>query len=150
MRTRDAVRGEKGLTLVEVLISLTVLAVVSLGITTMLSMALHLDDLAKERSVATALATERIQRVTSLPFQTSANYARYLLPEETAAAGPPVTFTTAFGVIPGYPEYQRVVELSYDVPMSGMLRVKTTVSWRHVGQPERQHEMIAFLHPGLE
>ena len=48
------------------------------------------------------------------------------------------------------PRQSRIVELKYDVPTAGMLSVKTTVSWQHVGQPERSHVIVAFLHPGLE
>jgi len=138
------------MTLVEVLAALVVLAVISLGIMAMLTQALHLDAIAKERSIATSLVSERIQRLSSMSLQTSVDYANYRLPEETADAGPPQTFTTDYGSIPGYPQFKRVVELRYEVPTAGMLSVKTTVSWTHINRKENSHEMIAFLHPFLE
>ena len=150
MQSCKKMTGESGLSLVEVLGSLTIAAIVSLAITTMLTTALHVNGLAKERSVATSLAAERMQRLTAWPMQTAPDYALYGLPEETADAGPPQTFTTDYGSIAGYEGYRRVVELNYDTPTAGMLTVKTTVSWRHVGQHERSHELIEFLHPALE
>ena len=148
--TREGAAPDRGMTLIEVLGALAILAFVSLGIMTMLSTSLHLDAIAKERSIATSLVSERIQRLSSMNMQTALTYANYRLPEETADAGPPQTFTTGYGNIPGYPKFKRVVELTYDVPTSGMLKVKTTVSWQHVNRKERGHEMIVFLHPFLE
>jgi len=138
------------MTLIEVLIALAILGFVSLAIMNMISLSLHLDGIAKERSIATSLASTRIQRLSSMPLQTVANYANYRLPEETAAAGPPQTFTTEYGEVPGNPKFKRVVELSYDVPTSGMLSVTTTVSWQHINRKETSHEMIVFLHPFIE
>ena len=143
-------RNDDGMSLIEVVISLGVLAFIALGVTTMVTTALHLSKLGQERSIATSLAAERVQQVASMRYQVVANYQRYALPEETAAAGPPPTFTTAYGGIVGYPHCRRVVELSYDTPSAGMLKVKVSVFWRHVGQPERGHTMIEFLHPGLD
>ena len=150
MHRRDDSALQKGMTLIEVLVSLVILAFAALGITTMVTMALHMDALAKERSIATSLASERAQRLASLPMQAAANYARYRLPEETATASPTRKLTAGYGTIPGYSNFKRVVELNYDVPTAGMLSVKTTVSWKHINQMERNHTMIVFLHPGLE
>ena len=143
-------RNVKGLTLVEVLVSLAVLAFISLSVMSMLSSSLHLDKLAQERSVATSLASERIGQISAMPYQKSTDYAEYALPEEASAAGPPPTLTTDYEQIPGYPDFRRVVELRYETPVSGMLTVRATVSWIHVGHEEREHTMITFLHPGLE
>ena len=147
---REDAASEGGMTLIEVLVALAIMGFVSLAIMNMISLSLHLDGIAKERSIATSLASARIQRLTSMPLQISADYANYLLPEETAAAGPPQTFTTDYGDVPGYPKFKRVVELGYDVPTSGMLSVKTTVSWQHINRKETDHKMIVFLHPFLE
>jgi prepilin-type N-terminal cleavage/methylation domain-containing protein len=138
------------MTLIEVLAALAILAVGTNGVMTMMTISLHLDAIAKERSIATALVSDRIQRLSSMPLQVAADYANYGLPEETAAEGPPQTFTTDYGDLAGYPKFKRVVELTYDVPTSGMLSVKTTVSWQHINRKETSHEMIVFLHPFLE
>ena len=148
--SRENAASERGMTLIEVLIALAILGFVSLAIMNMISLSLHLDGIAKERSIATSLASARIQRLASMPLQIAADYTNYLLPEETATAGPPQTFTTDYGDVPGYPKFKRVVELGYDVPTSGMLSVKTTVSWQHINRKETSHEMIVFLHPFIE
>jgi hypothetical protein len=100
--------------------------------------------------MATSLASERINLLTAIPFQTSANYVKYRLPEETAAPGPPPTLITDFGRIPGYPQFRRVVTLTYDVPATGMLRVAAELSWNNLQQGLKTHEMVTYLHPGLE
>ena len=139
-----------GFTLVETLVSVALLAFVALGVMALLTAVIRQNKLAKERSTATALASERINLLTSLPFQTPANYLNYRLPEETAAAGPPRTLTTDYGRIPGYPQFRRVVTLTYDVPATGMLRVKAELSWNNLQQGNKTHEMVTYLHPGLE
>jgi len=143
-------RDAKGLTLVEVLVSLAVLAFISLSVMSMLSSSLHLDKLAQERSVATSLASERLGQITAMEYQPIADFANYALPEETAAAGPPPTLTSDYGQIPDYPDYRRVVELRFDAPVAGMLTIRSSVSWRHVSQGERTHTLITFVHPSLE
>jgi len=80
----------------------------------------------------------------------SSTYTEYRLPEETAAAGPPQTFTTAYGAVPAHPEFSRVVTLTYNSPVTGMLRVQTTVSWVDRQQGTKTHVMVTYLHPKLE
>ncbi len=143
-------RSQSGMTLMELVVSMGVLSFIALSVATMVSTSVHLDKMAQERSVATSLAAERMMQMTSLPFQLPANYTQYQLAEETAAAGPPQTFTTAYGSIPEYPEYRRVVTLNYDTPTAGLLSVEVAVYWTHVGGSEREHRMIEFLNPSLE
>jgi type II secretory pathway pseudopilin PulG len=147
MKTRQT---ESGLTLVEVVISVGLLAFVSVGIMSLLIVSIRQNQLAQKRSVATALAAERIQQLTSLPYQASATYTLYKLPYEVAAAGPPATLTADYGAIPDYPGFRRVVTLTYDTPVAGMLRVQSSVFWQDLNQGVKSHEMITYLHPSLE
>ena len=141
---------DSGLTIAELVVSMGILAFIALSVATMVSTSVHLDKLAQERSIATSLASGRIMRITSMPFQIIGDVGRYGLLEETLAVGPPPTFTTAYGLIPGYPEYSRLVTLLYDTPVAGMMTVEVSVSWRHVTGEERSHTMIEILDPGLE
>lgn len=143
-------RSGAGFTLVETLVSVALLAFVALGVMALLTAVVRQNKLAKERSIATSLASERINLLTTIPFQASASAVKYRLPEETAAPGPPPTLTTDFGGIPGYPQYRRVVTLTYDVPVVGMLRVEAELSWRNLQQGLKTHDMVTYLHPGLE
>jgi prepilin-type N-terminal cleavage/methylation domain-containing protein len=143
-------RRDGGFTLVEVLVSVALLAFVALGVMALLTSVVRQNKLAKERSTATALASERINELTSQPFQAAADYLRYRRSEETAAAGPPRTLTADYGQIPGYPEYRRVVTLTYDTPVTGMLTVRTEVFWSNRAQGAKSHAMVTYLHPGLE
>ncbi len=143
-------RSEAGMTLVEVMVCVALLGFVTVGIMALLTVAMRQNKLAQMRSVATGLGSGRIQQITSLTYQGSATYLKYKLPYEVAAAGPPMTFTAGYGTIPSYPDYKIVTTLSYDVPVSGMLRVQTVVSWTDVAQGQKSHKMVTYLHPALE
>jgi prepilin-type N-terminal cleavage/methylation domain-containing protein len=142
--------SERGLTLVEMMVTVVLLAAVVLGSASLLTQVLHQNKRARHRSLATYLAAERIDQITSLEYNTAADYLHYQITGETAAAGPPVTFTSAYGAIPDYPEYRRVVTLNYDVPATGMMQVTTEVFWQDMHQGEKSHEMITYVHPRLE
>ena len=90
---------DSGLTIAELVVSMGILAFIALSVATMVSTSVHLDKLAQERSIATSLASGRIMRITSMPFQIIGEVGRYGLLEETLAVGPPPTFTTAYGLI---------------------------------------------------
>jgi prepilin-type N-terminal cleavage/methylation domain-containing protein len=141
---------ESGLTLIEVMASLALLGLVAVGIMTLLVASIRQNKLAEMRSIATGLASERVQEIVSHPYMPSASYTEYKLPEETAAAGPPSTFTTNYGAIPSHPEFSRVVTLTYNSPVTGMLRIETTVSWVDRRQGTKTHLIVTYVHPKLE
>ena len=143
-------KRESGLTLIEVMASLALLGLVAVGIMTLLVASIRQNKLAEMRSIATGLASERIQQIASHPFMPSTNYTEYKLPEETAAVGPPQTLTTNYGSIPAQPEFSRVVTLTYNSPVAGMLRVRTAVSWVDRRQGTKTHEIVTYVHPKLE
>jgi prepilin-type N-terminal cleavage/methylation domain-containing protein len=142
--------SQSGMTLVEVMSALALLGLVAVGIMSLLIASVRQNKLAEMRSIATGLASERTQQITAHPFMTSANYAEYKLNEETAASGTPMTLTTNYGGIPGHPEFSRVVTLTYDSPVTGMIRVQTTVSWVDVRQGTKSHVIVTYMHPRLE
>jgi prepilin-type N-terminal cleavage/methylation domain-containing protein len=142
--------SERGVTLVEMMVTVVLLGAVILGSASLLTQVLHQNKLARQRSLATYLAAERIDQITSLEFNTAADYLHYKLPGETANAGPPMTFTADYGTIPDYPEYRRVVTLNYDVPTAGMLQITSEVFWEDMHQGEKSHELNTYVHPRLE
>ena len=142
--------NQQGLTLIEMLVAILLLAFVALGSASLLTVTVHQNELARKRSLATNLAAERIEQLTSQSYEPFASYQDYELSGEVTDAGPPITFTADFGSIPGYPQYRRVMTLRYNVPSAGMLQVTTEVAWHDLKQGEKQHTMITFVHPGLE
>jgi len=142
---------ENGVTLVEVLVALLILAFVALGVTSLLGVAVKQNKLALERSLATGLASGRLSQLSAMPFRAVDYVADYGLPGEVVEEGPPAKLVTGFGQIPGYPEYKRTVTFDYDTPVAGMLRVKVEVGWWSLAQAtEKVHSMIIYLHPALE
>lgn len=143
-------RRESGMTLIEVMAALTILGLVAVGTLSLVTVSVRQNRLAEMRTIATGLVSERVQQITAHPFMSAANYTEYKLPEETAASGPPQTFTTNYGAMPSHPEFSRVVTLTYDSPASGMLRVQATVSWLDPNQGTKTHMIVTYLHPRLE
>ena len=146
-----AKRNERGMTLIEVIVSMAILVTVGLGMSQLLVMSLKVNKLAQERSVATGLASARTQQITAMQYQSSVNSVNYKLPEETATGAGPYTFTSDYGVVPGNPNFKRVVTLTYNSPVSGMLCVQTLVYWKTSSQNgvEKNHEMVVYLQPQL-
>jgi len=142
--------SEKGLTLVEMMVTVVLLAIVVLGSASLLAQVFNQNKRARQRSLATYLAAERIDQITSLEYNTVADYLHYQLPGEAPAAGPPVTLTADYGAIPDFPAFRRVVTLTYDVPAAGMLQINSEVFWQDMHQGEKSHEMITYIHPRLE
>jgi prepilin-type N-terminal cleavage/methylation domain-containing protein len=147
----DVRHAEGGFSLVEVLVALVILAFVALGVQGTLTAAIWQSRLAQERSEATDLAAARVNQLTSMAYQSAANFAAYKLPEETAVTGTPKTLTTATGSIPGFPQFSRTVTLKYDVPTTGMLAVQVDVNWTNRGQGvQKTHRVVTFIQPGLQ
>lgn len=146
----DRKSSQRGMSLIEVLVSLTILMLVGLATVQMLIFSFRLNHLASQRSVATSLASERLQQLTAQRYQPATTYVNYKLTEETATAGPPPTFEADFGRISGFPDYKRIVTLRYDTPVAGMLRAECRVLWRSVSQNQKEHQMVVYLHPQLQ
>ena len=143
-------QSERGMTLVEVLLSLALLSFVVLGSISLLTVSTRQNNLAKNRSIATNLAAERLDHLTATSYHDAADYAAYLLPGETGTDGPPATLTTNYGAIAGFPEFKRRVTLTYDAPTAGLLSAKVEVFWKDLQQGEKQHTLLTFLHRDLE
>ena len=58
--------------------------------------------------------------------------------------------TTDYGTLDGYPEFRRVMILTYDSPYAGLLQVTVNVTWIDMRQGQKRHTMTTFVHPGLE
>ena len=140
--------GERGVTIVEMLVAVMLLAFVALGAVSLLITVLHQNKLASHRSLATHLASERIELLTSQRW--SATGAEYQIPGEVMDTGPPVILTSDYGTLDGYPEFRRVLTLNYGAPYAGMLHVTAEVTWNDLLQGEKRHTMTTFVHPGLE
>ena len=149
--TQHSEKGnDGGLTLIEVLVALLLLSFVGLGSISLMTVALKQNKLASRRSEATSLAVERLENITAQKFQGSSDYANYARPGESVVAGPPATLTSVYGAISGFPAFQRVVTLTYNVPVAGMLEAKVDVSWRDQQQGIKTHTLITYLHSALD
>lgn len=151
-RSESATRraGEQGLTMIEMLVSMLLLSFVALGAVSLLSATLHQNKLARYRSLATHLAAERIEQLTSQRWASAADYLNYQMDGEVVDAGPPITFTADYGTIDGHPEFRRILTLSYDTPFAGILYVVAEATWEDLLQGEKRHTMTTYVHPGLE
>lgn len=150
MRRHTENRNQRGMSLVEMLLSLLLLSFVVLGSISLLTISSRQNKIARFRSLATSLSAERLDHLSSTRYRSAANFAQYLLPEETGAAGPPITLSADYGEIPGFPEFRRTVTLNYDQPEAGLVTARVEVFWQDQQQGEKGHSLLTFLHPDLE
>ena len=86
LRAERSSRDERGMTLVEVLVGVTILAFVALGIMAFLGTAMRQNQLSLERSTATAIASERIQALARWSASPRASAEQSPLPRASQSA----------------------------------------------------------------
>ena len=111
----------KGVSLVEVLVALTFIAVFSAGMVGLAVTVVRGNSQAKAMDIAVFLAHDRLETIRNTAYTsiTSANF-----PAQgygTITVGSPAV---------SFPDYQRSVSIQDNTPTSGMKRVVVTVTWR--------------------
>jgi len=114
MRMR-AVRNENGFTLLDNLISLSILSVVMLGLVGLATIVITGNATSKSRTVALTLAQDKIE-------DTRRSGYNYTLTANT-------TVTEPYNSIIGYPLFQRVTVTQVNTPGIGMQTMTVTVYW---------------------
>ena len=74
---------QKGMTLIEVLVALLVLSVIAVASVTVLTLTIRETEKARVRSIATSIATQRMEELTVMRFRGPSEVGEYLLPDET-------------------------------------------------------------------
>ncbi len=110
-----AVRNENGFTLLDNLISLSILSVVLLGLVGLATIVITGNTTSKSRTVALTLAQDKIE-------DTRRSGYNYTLTANT-------TVTEPYNSIIGYPLFQRVTVTQVNTPGIGMQTVTVTVYW---------------------
>jgi Tfp pilus assembly protein PilV len=105
--------GERGLTLLEVLITLLMLAVGILGVGGLAVSTVQGNDAAGKLSAATVLAEDTLEVVRTAGY----------------AGAPALAGTADYGSIPGSPAFRRVVTVADATPGTWMRSVTVTVQW---------------------
>ncbi len=110
-----AVRNENGFTLLDNLISLSILSFVLLGLVGLATIVITGNATSKSRTVALTLAQDKIE-------DTRRSGYNYTLTANT-------TVTEPYNSIIGYPLFQRVTVTQVNTPGIGMQTVTVTVYW---------------------
>lgn len=110
-----AVRNENGFTLLDNLISLSILSVVMLGLVGLATIVITGNATSKSRTVALTLAQDKIE-------DTRRSGYNYTLTANT-------TVTEPYNSIIGYPLFQRVTVTQVNTPGIGMQTMTVTVYW---------------------
>ena len=108
-------RNEKGFTLLEILVALTVLSIGLLGMAGLTTSIIHGNTLSKKVTTATTLGQDRMEHFRRLGY-----------------SGTPSTDTTTeenYNSIPDYPFYKRVSFIDVNSPSAGMKTITVTVYW---------------------
>lgn len=134
-----AMRNEKGLTLLEVVIALALLGLIGLAFLGALSTASKAIFITDERATAESLARTEMEYVKSQPYSKDIPWS-YDLPSGTPPADPPEWWDPAHALPPGYNDYSVTVSaVSLDPENDGtgdddgLLLI--TVTANHLGDP---------------
>ncbi|MGQ9604013.1 MAG: type IV pilus modification PilV family protein [bacterium] len=127
MESHKNPRSEEGFTLIEIVVSMTVLAIGILGLALVFPLSVH--DLGKSGSLTKAieLCTEKIEDLHAVAY-------------DSPELEPGVTHADTLNPIDGI--YGRTWEVEADVPMSGCKHLSVSVTW---GEPSRSVTISTVL-----
>jgi type II secretory pathway pseudopilin PulG len=118
---RRGAYASPGVTIVEVLVTITFLSVVAAGIAGLAVGVIKGNSQAKSMDTAVFLAHDRLERIRNTPY---AGVTAAAFPAEGYGA-----ISVGNPAVP-FPNFQRVVAIQDNTPTAGMKRVIVTVSWR--------------------
>lgn len=113
--TMKKLRNEKGFTLLEILVAITLLSVSLLGMAGLTAAVVKGNDFSSRVTTASTLAQDKMENMTNL------GYANTDVVDATV--------TEDYNTIPNYPFYKRVTFTDVDNPGLGMKTVTVTVFW---------------------
>ena len=109
------VTNHKGLTLLEAVIAMALFFVAVFALAGVTVTASKGSAASKHLTTATTLAQDRLEQLTNAGYD--------------AGLTAPIETTEAYGSIPDFPLYQRVVEMHPSQPVPGLQTATVTVSW---------------------
>jgi prepilin-type N-terminal cleavage/methylation domain-containing protein len=120
---------DKGFTLVENLVAITVLCIGFLAVAAIITSTMRGRCFSARATCATVLAQEKMEDVMRIGYSG--------LPSADE------TYTEAYGTIPHFPEYSRVVTVDATDPSVGMKTVTITVYWNSHRHDVRLETIVA-------
>ncbi len=112
---KKRLRNEKGFTLLEILVAVTLLVVGLLGMAGLTAALVRGSDFSSRVTMASTLAQDKMEDLTKLGYG------------NTAVTD--TTITEDYNTIPNYSYYKRVTSTDVDSPAAGMKTVTVTVFW---------------------
>jgi type IV pilus assembly protein PilV len=119
-------QGEKGFTLVEVLVAMVVFSLAILAVGKMQIVAMQVTSAASRLTRGTTIAQDTIEQLMALP------YTDILLNDDATEVGQVTTHTDA-----NPPQgYSITWSVDQDTPSAGVKTINLTVTWKNRGQPK--------------
>jgi type IV pilus assembly protein PilV len=160
LRNFKIYNSQGGLTLVEVLVALTILAIGLLGVAMMQITSISGNTFSREMTVATELGQDMLEKLSTLEYTNTALAAgNHPNASDVSAGFAPATDTdgvlcnssnniiderglwparaTALGTTAGPLLYTRTWTVTDDYPVSGMKSIEVIVCWKEKGRVER-------------
>ena len=107
--------NQKGFTLLEILVAITLMAVALLGMAGLTAALVQGNDFSKRLTTASTLAQDKLEDMTKLGYGNTATTD--------------TTVTEGYNTIPNYTAYKRVTFTDVDSPAAGMKTITVSVFW---------------------
>lgn len=138
---RLTVHGQKGLTLIEALIALTILSIGLLGVALMQVISISGNTYSREMAVATELGQDMLETLNAMQYGASALAGTVSPGTNHPTAGVPCNSANNIvderGLQVGPSLYIRTWNVIDDAPATGMKTIAVTVCWREKGTTGR-------------
>jgi len=105
----------KGFTLIEILVSLVVLAIGMLGLSRITITAINVNAANERRTIASTLMQDRMESIKQSGYSGATN----------------ASTTENYGYVPNYSAYKRVTTIALNTPVTNMKTVTVAVFWDH-------------------
>jgi len=164
------VENENGVSIIEIMIAMTILAVALLAMMSMFQVGIKQTVVSGNITVATQLANDKIEEIRNLPFYVvydsgtgNQDIDDFYYPDNYNNQGYDAQDSTTYlqEDDPNFPNYERYINIQYvdseivpvvvsnfdpkDPPPSNMLRVTVEVIWTTESGVRREHEAVTLI-----
>ena len=142
--SKKFLNNNRGFSLIEVLMAITLFAFLVVGVLTMTTMGIKTNSFAKHHTKAVQLAASSMEMMRRVDYNTVLPYFNGISNIVTTPSGVTIFPVSDYGSIPHYSEYRRVLLVTGNPDIRTL---KATITWRSQGATSMPIVLIAQRGP---